>query len=47
MVLGYSRPALLMDAQDDADTSAVDGRSEMLWRSAADALAHTGSVHVL
>ena len=30
MVLGYSRTALSMDAKDGADTSAFDGRSEML-----------------
>jgi len=30
MVLGYLHTVLQMDAQDGADTSAFDGRSEML-----------------
>ena len=47
MVLGYSLPVLPMDAKDGADTSAFDGRSEMLRGSTWDALADWGSVHVL
>ena len=47
MVLGYSRPVLPMDAKDGADTTAFDGRSEMLRGSACDALADGGSVYVL
>ena len=47
MVLGYSHTVLPTDAKDGADTSAFDGRSEMLRGSAWDALADGGSVHVL
>ena len=47
MVLGYSHTVLPMDAKDGADTSAFDGRPEMLRGSAWDALADGGSVHVL
>ena len=47
MVLGYSRPVLPKDAKDGADTTAFDGRSEMLPGSAADALAVGGSVYVV
>ena len=47
MVLGYSCTFLPKDAKDGADTSTLDGRSEMLSGSASDALAYRGSVHVL
>ena len=47
MVLGYSRPVLPMDAKDGADTTAFDGRSEMLRGSAWDASADGSSVYVL